>query len=66
MACPHKTGFERWTACRGKRRLASEQAPVAKARYIRDANLKALYGISLPQYEELLRRQGGVCAICIE
>ena len=46
--------------------MASEQAPVAKARYIRDANLKALYGISLPQYEELLRRQGGVCAICIE
>jgi hypothetical protein len=23
-------------------------APAAKARYIRDANLKALYGISLP------------------
>jgi hypothetical protein len=23
-------------------------APVAKARYLRDANLKALYGISLP------------------
>ena len=39
-------------------------APVAKARYIRDANLKALYGISLPQYEELLRLQDGVCAIC--
>jgi hypothetical protein len=36
-------------------------APVAKAHYIRDANLKALYGISLPQYEELLRTQGGVC-----
>ena len=29
-------------------------APFAKARYIRDANLKALYGISLPHYEELL------------
>jgi hypothetical protein len=39
-------------------------APVAKARYIRDANLKALYGISLPQYEKLLRLQDGVCAIC--
>jgi hypothetical protein len=39
-------------------------APVAKARYIRDANLKALYGISLRSYEDMLRRQDGVCAIC--
>jgi hypothetical protein len=39
-------------------------APVAKTRYLRDANLKALYGIGLPQYEELLLRQNGVCAIC--
>jgi hypothetical protein len=39
-------------------------APFAKARYIRDANLKALYGISLPHYEELLRKQHGLCAIC--
>jgi hypothetical protein len=41
-----------------------KMAPVAKARYIRDANLKALYGIGLPHYEELLGNQGGVCAIC--
>jgi hypothetical protein len=39
-------------------------APEAKARYIRDANLKALYGISLVQYERLLEQQDGVCAIC--
>jgi Recombination endonuclease VII len=39
-------------------------APVAKARYIRDANLKTLYGISLPDYEKLLRQQDGRCAIC--
>ena len=39
-------------------------APAAKTRYIRDANLKALYGISLSLYEELLQQQGGLCAIC--
>ena len=39
-------------------------APAAKARYIRDANLKALYGIRLVQYEQMVERQTGVCAIC--
>jgi hypothetical protein len=39
-------------------------APTAKARYIRDANLRALYGISLPHYEGLLHAQEGRCAIC--
>jgi hypothetical protein len=39
-------------------------APAAKARYIRDANLKALYGIRLVEYERILERQAGVCAIC--
>ena len=39
-------------------------ASVAKTHYFRDANLKALYGISLPLYEELLRQQDGLCAIC--
>lgn len=27
-------------------------------------NLRTLYGITLEQYEEMLRAQGGVCAIC--
>jgi len=39
-------------------------APAAKARYIRDANLKALYDIRLVQYEQMVERQTGVCAIC--
>jgi hypothetical protein len=39
-------------------------APAAKVRYIRDANLKALYGIGLPHYEELLHAEEGRCAIC--
>jgi hypothetical protein len=39
-------------------------APAAKARYIRDANLKALYGIRLVEYERILEPQAGACAIC--
>lgn len=31
---------------------------------VRNARYKRLYGISLEQYEEMLRLQGGVCAIC--
>jgi hypothetical protein len=64
MARPH----EPWSQGRGRRgrerRLAPQPGARGKARYIRDANLKALYGISLPDYEELLQEQGGVCAIC--
>jgi hypothetical protein len=59
----------KWGAKGGKAAAARgdwlrNMAPAAKARYIRDANLKALYGISLVQYEQLLEQQGGVCAIC--
>jgi len=39
-------------------------APAAKTRYIRDANLKALYGIRLKEYAQLLEQQAGLCAIC--
>jgi hypothetical protein len=50
----------KWGAKGGKAAAVSgdwlrNMAPAAKARYIRDANLKALYGISLVQYERLLK-----------
>lgn len=31
---------------------------------VRNSVLKKLYGISLEQYDEMLARQNGVCAIC--
>ena len=32
----------------------------------RAANIKYRYGMSLEEYEAMLQRQGGVCAICYE
>jgi hypothetical protein len=59
-----KHGWKGGAAAAARGDWLRNMSPVAKARYIRDANLKALYGMSLPQYEEPLRQQGGVCAIC--
>jgi hypothetical protein len=59
----------KWGAKGGKAAAARgdwlrNMAPAAKTRYIRDANLKALYGIRLKEYEQLLEQQAGLCAIC--
>lgn len=35
-----------------------------RKKQMRDWHLTARYGISQEQYDEMLRRQGGVCAIC--
>jgi hypothetical protein len=59
-----KHGAKGGRAAAAKGDWLRNMAPAAKARYIRDANLKALYGINLVQYERLLEQQGGVCAIC--
>lgn len=32
----------------------------------RDSYLRRVYGISLAQYNEILEKQGGVCAICLK
>jgi hypothetical protein len=36
----------------------------ANKRMAQNANLKALYGITIEEYEQMLERQGGKCAIC--
>lgn len=33
-------------------------------RYLRNMNLKANYGITIEEYEELVKKQNGVCAAC--
>ena len=38
--------------------------PQSTYRQIKNARLKRLYGITLAQYEEMLEKQGGVCALC--
>lgn len=51
--------------------IAKERPPEEKHRYymndrekIRDRKLRHSFGISLKEYQELLKQQGGVCAVC--
>jgi hypothetical protein len=56
------------TTCYSCQKLAGkERSRIYRARYpekIRDAKLKCYYGISLKIYNDMLDKQGGVCAIC--
>ncbi len=51
-----------WTTseCKSCKRIRNPRSPVSQ----RKSWLRAAYGLSLEQYEELLARQDGVCAIC--
>ena len=36
------------------------------ARWLRKSNLKRKFGLTIEQYEDLLRQQRGVCALCVK
>lgn len=44
--------------------IASESGRAARRRANRKHRLRVDFGISVEQYDEMLKRQGGVCAIC--
>lgn len=49
---------------REKRRLLKESDPVLVKEQQKRANLKHNFGITLEQYNEMLKNQRGLCAIC--
>ncbi len=40
------------------------QTPEEKKRKAKDRNLRARYGVTLEQFEEILELQGGICPVC--
>jgi hypothetical protein len=54
---------EKGKAAVKKKEATYKETPKHKVR-IRKAHLKQCYGLSLEEYDEMVERQGGVCAIC--
>lgn len=43
-----------------------DQDPKKHAAYVRDFQLRDTYGITTEEYDRILERQNGVCAICVQ
>jgi hypothetical protein len=59
-AYPDKSAYREAEKDRNNRRSREKHDPVK----FRETRLKNLYGLTVEQYEEMLSRQAGVCAIC--
>lgn len=55
---------EKYAEYRARRRIQDRERYRDNPGKFADRNLRALYGLSLEDYENRLRAQGGVCAIC--
>lgn len=51
---------------RGRAAKWATENPEKRKRIQKNADLKALYGITLERFEEMLKAQGGKCKICKE
>lgn len=54
------------TGRRAHCKACDHQYVVRRRKTVRDSNLKNLYALSLAEYEQQLKAQGGRCAICQE
>lgn len=60
---PYGRALQPCKSCRVARSTELRETPERK-REVRDSNLKRLYGIGVDEYDEMCKKQSGLCAIC--